>query len=178
MKDFWKNISESCLQQGDLLQNCYVPMFHPDFGNGSDEAKEEIPDDVEVKIYNLIVITQSCDIENDKAPLVALSPYYSIQEFQEINPDFQKKGAWENVRKGRVEGLHMLASPDTPNGNRHALVVNFREVYSLPVGYLVSHAKQSGDRWRLNSPFLEHFSQSFARFFMRVGLPSAIPPFK
>ena len=25
-------------------------------------------------------------------------------------------------------------------------------------------------------PFLEHFSQAFARFFMRVGLPSSISP--
>ncbi|MEZ2279409.1 MAG: hypothetical protein ACBR12_21120, partial [Microcoleus sp.] len=33
------------------------------------------------------------------------------------------------------------------------------------------------DRWRLKSPYLEHFSQAFARLFMRVGLPSAIPPF-
>jgi hypothetical protein len=32
--------------------------------------------------------------------------------------------------------------------------------------------------WRLQSPYLEHFSQAFARFFMRVGLPSAVPPFK
>jgi len=29
----------------------------------------------------------------------------------------------------------------------------------------------------LRSPYLEHFSQAFARFFMRVGLPTAIPPF-
>ena len=35
-----------------------------------------------------------------------------------------------------------------------------------------------GLRWRLQSPFREHFSQAFARFFMRVGLPAAIPPFK
>jgi hypothetical protein len=27
------------------------------------------------------------------------------------------------------------------------------------------------------SPYLEHFSQAFARFFMRVGLPSTIPGF-
>ncbi len=178
MEDFWKNISESQLQQGDLLQDCYVPIFHPDFGNDSDEAKEDTSDDIEVKIYNLIVVTQSCDLENNKAPLVALSPYYPIQEFQKFNPKFKNKGAWENVRNGRVEGLHMLASPDSPEDNRQALVVNFREVYSLPVGYLISHAGQLKNRWRLKSPFLEHFSQSFARFFMRVGLPSAIPPFK
>jgi len=55
-------------------------------------------------------------------------------------------------------------------------VVNFREIVNLPVVYLRQHATGLGDRYRLQSPFLEHFSQAFARFFMRVGLPSAVPP--
>jgi len=29
----------------------------------------------------------------------------------------------------------------------------------------------------LNSPYLEHLSQNFARYFMRVGLPSDLPDF-
>jgi hypothetical protein len=58
------------------------------------------------------------------------------------------------------------------------LIVDFRQIFSLPFEYLTTRAEELGDRWRLDSPFLEHFSQAFARFFMRVGLPSAIPPFK
>ena len=72
----------------------------------------------------------------------------------------------------------MLASPAVPDDNREALVVDFREIYSLPSDYLTDHAAQLGLRWRLLSPFLEHFSQAFARFFMRVGLPSTIPEFR
>jgi hypothetical protein len=48
----------------------------------------------------------------------------------------------------------------------------------VPYAYLTQHAESLGLRWRLESPFLEHFSQAFARFFMRVGLPSAIAPFR
>jgi hypothetical protein len=70
-----------------------------------------------------------------------------------------------------IEGLHLLASPTEPANNRGALVVDFREIYSLPFDDLVSRAPQFGPRWRL--PYLEHFSQAFARFFMRVGLPCA-----
>ena len=72
----------------------------------------------------------------------------------------------------------MLASPLAPEDNRRALVVDFREIYSLPHDYLIDHATRLGPRWRLMSPFLEHFSQAFARFFMRVGLPSTIPEFR
>jgi hypothetical protein len=47
----------------------------------------------------------------------------------------------------------------------------------LPYSYLSKHAESLNDRWRLQPPFLEHFSQAFARFFMRIGLPSAIPAY-
>ena len=125
----------------------------------------------------LIVMTQSCDLVTAKTGLVALCTVYTITDFESANPAFAKKGAWEEVRKGRREGLYLLASPTNPTISREALVVNFRELVSLPVGYLRNHATSLGERWRLQSPFVEHFSQAFARFFMRVGLPSAIPPF-
>lgn len=50
-------------------------------------------------------------------------------------------------------------------------------IVTLPYEYVLKHASNLNDRWRLKSPYLEHFSQAFARLFMRVGLPSAIPPF-
>lgn len=50
-------------------------------------------------------------------------------------------------------------------------------IVSLPHAYLSRHAAGLGRRWRLQPPFLEHYSQAFARFFMRVGLPSAIPKY-
>jgi hypothetical protein len=135
-------------------------------------------DSVQMNRANLIVITQSCDLTNQKAEFVALCPIHALDKFEAVNPHFQKKGAWEDVRKGRREGLHLLACPENPDDNRGALVVDFRQIVSLPFPYLARHAGSLGRRWRLQSPFLEHFSQAFARFFMRVGLPSAIPPFQ
>ena len=173
MDTFWTNVSEQSLRQGDFLPKCLVPVFHPRYGAHAGET-ENVP----VNEYDLIVVTQSCDLENKKARLVALSPIFSVNDFEKINGSFKKKGRWESVRKGRVEGLHLLASPETPDDNKQAIVVDFREIYSLPFEYLTEHAGQLVDRWRLKSPYLEHFSQSFARFFMRVGLPSSIPPYK
>lgn len=109
---------------------------------------------------------------------MALCPIFPISRFEEINEEMKKKGRWEEVRKGRVEGLHLLSSPTNPTDNRESLVVDFREIYSLPFEMLTQHALEVGARWRLKPPYLEHFSQAFARFFMRVGLPSAISPFK
>lgn len=172
MTPFWTAYQGADLSQGDLLSACLVPSFSPQFGDGGES------DVVPVTRADLIVVTQSCDLANAKAQFVALCPIFTLQRFESINPKFEDRGVWEEVRKGRREGLHMLASPDEPENNREALVVDFRQIYSLPFAYLAEHAAQAETRWRLRSPFLEHFSQAFARFFMRVGLPSAIPAFK
>jgi hypothetical protein len=177
MEAFWHQVNESGLRQGDYLRDCLFPVsiFSADEFSGQ---TDELVLDVEIKERDLIIITQSCDLENGKAQLVALCPIYTIVMFEESNPDFAKKGKWNEVRKGRVEGLHLLASPINPANSREALVVDFREIHSLPFTFLTRHAAQMGDRWRLKSPFLENFSQNFARLFMRVGLPSSIPEFK
>ncbi|MGH9844130.1 MAG: hypothetical protein ACREEM_35845 [Blastocatellia bacterium] len=171
MESFWEEISGASLRQGDYLLNCPIPLLdeQPDTS-----GQQSLP----VGSCDLIIVTQSCDLEAQKVRLAAACPIYPIVEYEKINQALAKKGRWEEVRKGRVESLHLLSSPINPADNREALVVDFREVYSLPLEFLAKHAEAQRQRWRLRSPYLEHFSQAFARFFMRVGLPSSIPPYK
>ncbi len=170
VEPFWFQVHEATLRQGDYLPRCLVPVFASGLtGSGTQEV---IADE-----FDLILLTQSCDLEQRKVRLVAASPIYPLAEFEAVNPAFARKGRWNEVLKGRAEGLHLLASPHNPDNNREALVVDFREIYSLPYDYLAERAIQLGPRWRLKSPYLEHFSQAFARFFMRVGLPSTIPAY-
>lgn len=171
MKPFWIQTSGAQLAQGDFLPGCHVPAFGEDFGIEGREVE------VAIKEIDLIVVTQSCDLENGKMALVALCPIHTLDTFEQTNPKFKSKGRWETVRKGQQPGLHLLASPKTPEENRAALVVDFGEIHSLPPNYVMKRAAQLGSRWRLDSPFLEHFSQALARYFMRVGLPSSITPF-
>jgi len=173
-KPFWTKVSGKELAQGDLLLGCLVPQFGADFGAAGEGAAEALS----VGEQTLVIVTQSCDLENSKIELVALCPAYTLPEFEEHNPKFKTKGRWEEVRKGRVEGLHLLGSPDNPDDNKGALVVDFGQIFSLPPAYLEKKAEAAGTRLRLDSPYLEHFSQAFARYFMRVGLPSQIPQFK
>ena len=174
---FWNLAQAPMLAQGEWLRRCPIPIFGPQFGaitTGQTHEHEPVP----IKVGDLIVITQSCDLEQKKAPLVACCRVTTLSEFEVTNPKAAKQGWWEAVRQGRVEGLHLLAFPTRPDDNRAALAVDFRQIFSLPVQYLEAHASTFGERWRLSSPYLEHFSQAFARFFMRVGLPTSIPPFK
>jgi len=170
VEPFWEKVNESGLRQGDFLPLCLVPIFS--FGLSAPGTHTVMADE-----FDLVILTQSCDLSQGKSRLVAACPTFQITEFESVNPAFAKKGRWNDVLKGRVEGLHLLASPDEPANNREAHVVDFREIYSLPFAYLVERASRIGPRWRLRSPYLEHFSQAFARFYMRVGLPSTIPLF-
>ncbi len=175
MNDLWWNsITNRTLAQGDLLPNCCLPVFvDPTPTETGGDAQS-----VDVVCQTLIIVTQSCDLGNGKVEFVALCPIHTLTEFAEFNPHYEITKNWDHVRKGGKHSLHMLASADFPEDNRSSLVVDFGHIVSLPINYLENHAESLGDRLRLNSPFLEHFSQAFARFFMRVGLPSSIAPFK
>lgn len=169
---YWEQVTDpNSLSQGDHLINCMVPLYGETFG---ESPEEEI--DIPVVEMDLIVVTQACDLEQNKVDHVALCPIYSRAEFELNSPG--SKIQWEQVRKGMREGLCLLGSQTDPADNQSTLVVDFRQIISLPISYLKGHATRHPPRFRLRSPYLEHFSQAFARFFMRVGLPGKIPPFK
>lgn len=175
MESWWETVNGPSLAQGDALFDCVVPVMPDQVSIVTGQIGHHT---FQGDLYDLIVVTQSCDLENGKAPLVALCPIFTLNAWEIVNPAFRQRGRWEQVRQGRVEGLHLLAGFDAPDDNRRAIVVDFRQIYSLPVGYLQERAVMLGARRRLRSPFLEHFSQGFARFFMRVGLPSSVPSFR
>lgn len=168
----WESVPDGVLRQGDYLPACLVPIFGPDFGVGADKPKT-----IPVREYDVIVVTQSCDLENHKAPLVAACPVYLLSVFEKTNPAFAKKGQWTQVAKGRIEGLYLLPSPTEASDPRQALVVDLRQVFSLPYPYLEKRARESVPRWRLRRTFVEDFSQTFGRLFMRVALPVHLPNF-
>ena len=83
----------------------------------------------------------------------------------------------EDARRGNLPAFHVLAECNLPNIQREIRVVDFRRAYSLPIGFMRGQANKA-DRVKLLPPYREHLSQAFARFFMRVGLPVDIPPFR
>ena len=91
VEPFWVQINESTLRQGDYLPGCLVPrpVFDPtSFGKNS-----EIQDvQIEINEVDLIILTQSCDLDNKKVAQVVLCAIYHISEFEENNEAFKKKG--------------------------------------------------------------------------------------
>ena len=50
-------------------------------------------------------------------------------------------------------------------------VVDFHRIYTRPKDFIRDVASATDRRVRVLSPYREHLSQAFARYFMRVGLP-------
>jgi len=156
------------LLQGDFIKEC--PIVIP---------PSEISDKVEVRVinYNVVVMSQSCDLVQEKIDLVLVCPVWPLTELGENNPYYQDKEGKEALRRGYLPGYHLLNECEIDRFQTDYLVVDFRSVYSVPLNFIIDLAKREGKRLRLLPPYREHLSQAFARFFMRVGLPVDIPSF-
>ena len=164
------------LEQGDILENC--PIFLPP-SNLTLDFLEDV--DFEWEKRDVIVMSQSCDLvkDNEKVQEVLFCTIWNRSELAGLpGGDLSAKTGMEQVRKGRLTGLHLLNKCESQNLKRDFRIVDFRRTCALPLDFCREFAKKSPNRIRLLPPYREHLSQAFARFFMRVGLPTDIPPFK
>ena len=120
---------------------------------------------------------QSCDLVAGKIDDVVLCPIYEKSELGQIRR-FQKDDTWEELRRGQHYRYHLLNRCELTNLKREFTVVDLAKLFTLPLAFTQAHAKAQGNRIRLQPPYREHLAQSFARFYMRVGLPIDIPKFK
>ncbi len=163
------------LQQGDLLFEC--PTLTAVYAGLA--RVPEVKGKIEIR--DLAVLTQSCDLVNDKVEMVLLCPIHSIKEAIETIPDLKGREYREALRKGNLPGLHLLEEINfrIEAGIEHPLlVVNFTTSITLPYNYLKEFILDKGPRPRLLPPYREHLAQAFARYYMRVGLPTNIDPAK
>lgn len=158
------------LEQGDLLFNC--PIVLPPTSGNVDEW-----DSFEVNYYDVIILTQSCDLSNKKINLVQVSPFTTLTDFCNINPNFNNYKSKENIRRGYLPGYHLLNKCEFMDEEDY-LIVDFKSTFSVSFSFLVEFKNLAEKRIRIKSPYKEHLSQSYARFYMRVGLPTDIPAFK
>ncbi|MCG2767230.1 MAG: hypothetical protein L6435_02455 [Anaerolineae bacterium] len=155
------------LQQGDFIDSCPVIVPSEDIKPGEANA--------EVLEYNVVVMSQSCDLDPNhrKVDLVLVCPVWPLSLMAQNSSAFKGKGQ-ERLKRGEYPGYHLLNSCDLEGFEREPSVVEFRNVYGVPYAGLVRLCRNRCTRIRLLPPYREHLSQSFARFFMRVGLPVEI----
>jgi len=160
------------LMQGDFVYGC--PIVIPSTTVLADGMEIE----GSVSNYDVIIMSQSCDMKYKKVKLVLVCPFWPLEEYTKTFSHLKSDNLKEALRRGYLPGNHLLAKCDLDEFRKDDyLVVDFRNVFSVPINYLSAKAKSQEKRLRLKPPFREHLSQAFARFFMRVGLPADIPKF-
>ena len=168
----WYEIVEgNSLAQGDLLRNYEVAV-----PKALVEEGKRVP--LELRTFDFVVMTQTCDIEHGKVASILLCPWWDLWNF--VDAATARGENWgekqrEALLQGNLPGYHLLNETVQGDINLNIGVVDFHEIYTEPIELVRKFAESTGKRLRLLPPYREHLAQDFARFFMRVGLPVNIP---
>jgi hypothetical protein len=169
----WYDVVEcGDLLQGDILLDCPIlvrdrPIPWP------------LPDDFaggfRMDYFDVVVMTQSCDLANDKVTDVLLayvSLWTDIVHIETTRGNtIIKSGKFRKLLiEGSIPSLSLLHKREEAPALPWS-VVDFHHLFTLPKSFLTSFAAAAGPRLRMRSPYREHLAQGFARYFMRVGLP-------
>jgi hypothetical protein len=171
LSDWWTAASGTGHEQGDLLRN--LPVVAVD---GLELGDEPIVR-TRVETIDAIIVTQTCDLDNDKIRNVLVARVVSWADFAAAqfavgNTAVKGSAFRRNLIRGDIPPLTLLHARETQPSLPWSLV-DFRELHIVDRGRLDDFVRQPGNRRRLRlaSPYKEHFAQAFARFHMRVGLP-------
>lgn len=172
--DWYETVAQDApFEQGDFFDRVPIPFL----------TVRQIESDKplfrqEVEYQNVILMTQSCDLQDLEADdHILLCPCvdYSLAAANR-SKTYGGKGGWNNLISGRISGAHLLNSCEIEGHRRDYQIIDLRRVYSVPFTLLRYYSTIQGDgRLRLLPPYREHLAQAFARQFMRVGLPVDLP---
>jgi hypothetical protein len=191
MSEAWYRAAgaEEALTQGDLIFECpalswRLSALQPPAGSVTEDLS--LGEHLLAEARDLVVMTQACDLEHTKVTSVVLCPHYGLNEFKDAWEEDQRgKGqnptakAWrrycDEICEGTIWNLNLLNAQDDRDVQVEHRIVDFHEVFTLPRPVLEALLKaRNVPRPQLLPPYREHLSQAFARFFMRVGLPTPV----
>lgn len=176
-RTWYEEVQESgTLRQGDILLDCPVYSINE---VPSSPASEFVPT-VNLVTHHLLVLSQSCDLEQEKVEQVLLAQVTEwrklVEESVDSNPFVRSTEFRKKLVEGAIPGYFLLSKSEGSISLPWSLV-NFHKLFVLPKQYVSTLATARSPRLRIQSPYLEHLSQAFARYFMRVGLPQPLEAF-
>jgi hypothetical protein len=154
---------EDVLSQGDLIDDCpliTIRSWPPDAGANVLSESWTI---------RVVVLTQACDLAQDKTTRVVVAPIHAAAQL--VARNILKAGAIrDQVRRGQVFGWYFLPAAPAPI-NLEESIVDLRELHTIErrtLEYLVGAGKRV---CRLRTPWREHLAQHFGATYMRIALP-------
>lgn len=173
MSEQWYTLKNGLpLEQGDILKEAQVVVPSHKFLTGATQ-------EVGVATADVVILTQSCDLaHHGKTNWVQVAKLIDIKELFPSYPSLSgtDRSKLNAIIKGYTPNYHMIEECNIGGYTSLKKIIDFREVFNLPIEYVQELAIQQ-EFISLNSPYKEHLSQAYARFYMRVGLPTNIPLF-
>jgi len=168
---------EEEIKQGDILEDCPVFQLPEDLAEITKDQLNNIKSKVQWRPQDVIIMSQSCDMVKGREKLTE-TLLCAVWKRSELKEGYLASNVgMEEARRGNLPGYHVLGECSLPEFHRDIRVVDFRRVYSLPLPFVRRLATEAKQRIRLLPPYREQLAQAFARYFMRVGLPTDIPQF-
>ena len=90
------------IEQGDIVPNCQIVCPC----NEAKEAKQELV--ANIRTYDVIIMSQSCDLQAENIDIVLVCPLLTLTEFGEKFRHYKTSQTKEQLRKGQIVGLHLL----------------------------------------------------------------------
>lgn len=180
--------AETSLMQGDVIVDCPVLQWKTDVSVSADSKLEEVLEaSVDAVAADVVVMTQACDLEQRRVQNVLLCPAIELSKYKKAWTALLKaeKGKepsvddwrrmFNDVKNGYRWNLAVLNSGQGSTLSTEHRIVDFHEVHTVPRTFLETILRdRKVPRLRLLPPYREHLSQAFARYFMRVGLPTPL----
>ena len=152
---------EAPIDQGDLIEGCVVAILQS-FTLGRREY------DAEFETPRVVVLTQTCDLANDKTSVVTVAEVQNAQTFVDagILKPADIKGP---LRSGRIWGLYFLPA-DAALGLPE-MIVDLRRLHTVKLDMLRTLCAAGKRPGRVQPLYREHLAKHFADTFSRIGLP-------
>lgn len=153
---------ETDLSQGDILDDCPILVWKP-----ATPLDFDVPP--EIRVIRVVVLTQACDLAQDKTTRVVVAPVHDAAELVARNI-LRAVAIRDQVRRGQVFGWYFLPAAPAPVALAES-IVDLRELHTIErrtLEYLVGSGKRI---CRIQTPWREHLAQHFGTTYMRIALP-------
>lgn len=95
------------LQQGDIIVGCNILIPGKECYLGT-LSENDIEIDVSFSTVDVIILSQSCDLSNEKIDSIILCPIIPLRKLVEDDQNFRSSKYREQLRQGNVPSYHLL----------------------------------------------------------------------
>jgi hypothetical protein len=149
------------INQGDIISQC--PLIYWVMERRSDGMLERR---ATVSHERVVVLTQSCDLANDKTTNVQVAVAHEARRLVELGL-LKEHTIRDQVRRHRVFGWYFLPAGQ----DQLESIVDFRDIHTVPRALLLEQISKGYRSVTIKSPYREHMAQHFAVTFSRIALP-------